>query len=184
MFCSKCGNENTDDAAFCKSCGENLKNKGSDKTDKKSKSKKVTIGSIITGVALLVYVAGIIFNGTTDYVTTLKTTQPLTGEGLTYTYNDVFSDLIEDVEWKSYKDDGTQCVDVSGTMKGTDEEVVFTFTLEKISESSDLVSIELKHAILNRSLLDSDVASSLVYEMFYLHDSGGSDMTDLLYYFD
>jgi len=63
MQCNNCGNQNNEEAKFCKYCGQNL---GSQVTEKKKGNKKIII--VLIAAALLILIVGgyFVINGSSD----------------------------------------------------------------------------------------------------------------------
>ncbi len=203
-FCHKCGTKADDNTMVCGNCGEKLlfdepvQQADETKTIKSlqpqinniptniPKKKKSKIIPIIIGIAVLIIIfviAAASFSGNnTDYIATVKAHKPFAvSQNLPFTYSEVFDKYIIAPVWEVRKsNDNIAYVDVSGTAKGTKNDLVITIKVAPNPNDVNGVLISPELATVNgeKSPTQND-AVKFLFAMFSAYEKEYDDLSDL-----
>lgn len=204
MFCAQCGTELPDGAKFCPKCGakligddmqqqaaastfaesmQQMQQQSQDitvNTPKKKKSGKLWIG---LGAAVIVIIAAIIialnWNGKIDYIATVSAHTPFAdSQGLPYTYGEVLNKYISSPEWVVRESDDVHYVDISGEIKGMDNELLITIEVTQDPNDPDIAIMTPESVTLDdiKSSTENEAVTFLL-NMFFAYDEGYSDLS-------
>ena len=160
------------------------------KTSQASKASSNTTGKkryvklpITIGAAALVIIAVIViavnWNGKIDYAATVGAHTPFAvSQGIPYTYEEVLNKYIVSPEWEVSKDGDVRYVDISGTLKGKDNELVITIKLSPDPNNSDSILIAPESVKLDDvESSTQDEAVRFLYNLFCVYDEGYNDLS-------
>ena len=189
MFCQKCGTKNDETAVFCSKCGNSFKNEAVASVTqtlspvigtKKTKSKKKWF-FILAAVVVIVIIVGIIASDDSDtYLEAVSTHQPFTA--MSYTYGNVLTKYLASPSWKVRKSGNIGYVDISGTAKGTNRNMIVTVSVtpDPIPERPNRVRISTESLTIDgRRSPSSRDAQEFLMRMFTAYDRGSDDISSL-----
>lgn len=147
-----------------------------------SDKKKIGKLPFILGAAALVVIAAIVIAlnwGDKIDLSTVGTRTPFAGsQGIPYTYEEVLNQYMDAPEWTVRADGDVHYVDVSGRIKGKDNELSITFEVSPDPDNpdgalinSDLVMVDDVKSSTN------DEAVNFLYKLFWAYDEGYSDLS-------
>lgn len=178
MYCKKCGTQLDEEVAFCPKCGEGLNQATSTPTpETKPKKKRAKKLPFILGAVVLAIVATAIiatnWNGKIDYVATAKAYEPfLHSQDLPGTCGAVLDKYLNEPQWSSTRTDDIAYVTVSGTLKGTTDEVSITITVAP-GETKDTAYFDFAQATVNSNqTTDSNEITILMLAFFEAYNDG------------
>lgn len=204
IFCPKCGTNNKEMKADTKIPIEDNQSEPKDDNlfvDSAKIQMQGTLGNmtkkatpkkllIILGVAVLFIIAVVFiavnWTGKVDYVATVKAHKPFAvSQGLPYTYGEVIGQYFDSLEWKVREEGDVHYVDVSGTEKGTEGELLLTIKVSSNPDDPNGAFIEPVSVTIDRDLelKDSDAVGFLI-AMFSAYDESYSDISKLLILMD
>lgn len=159
---------------------ETKNKKSSGKSTQKKSKKKILAAALAIVIFLIVIVA--FPKGGIDYEATVEAHKPFAvSQGLPYTYGEVLGRYISSPQWKTRVSGNEAYVDIGGTLKGTDMEMVVTIKVMLDPEDLENVLIRPSDIILDgiKSPTQED-AVQLLYVMFAAYDEGYEDLAELL----
>lgn len=207
MFCYKCGSQLPDGAKFCQKCGTKVMNedvikeidtlptmeqqntneisnkqKQSQISGKKTEKKKSKRLLIILGVAVLGVIAIIIalnWNDKIDYISTVGAYTPFANsQGLPYTCEEVLNQYIDSPEWKVREIQGAYYVDISGTLKDRNDNLIITFQVSLDPDDPDRALISPDTVMVNdMKTATENEAVTFLYNLFCAYDEGYRDLS-------
>lgn len=206
MYCHKCGNELPEQAGFCPVCGtkvdigkeetaaEKLTEQvphhdaipqapSAEKPVRKKSRKGLVIGLLAT---LLVVVAGVFITmswNRMDYVVATKSYYPFAVSlNLPYTCGEVLDKYLVSAQWKELEPEGDlHYVEVSGTAKGTEQELIFVFQIEPNPNDPDGHVFSPYHASIDGvETSDSGEIADFLGMIFTAYDQDMEDISMLL----
>lgn len=206
MFCYKCGSQLPDGAKFCQNCGTKViygnvvretdtpipeqqninisadKQKQLQISGKKTDKKKSKRLLVILGVAVLGVIAIIValnWNDKPDYIATVGSfTLFADSQGLPYTCEEVLKQYIDSPEWKAREVQGVNYVDISGTLKDRNDNVMITFRVLADPEEPDRALISPDTVMVNDMKTNTeDEAVTFLYNLFCAYDEGNRDLS-------
>lgn len=202
MFCPKCGMKALDGATFCQKCGAQLitdsaaqqsaasmlvqqtppstHNVPSD-TPKKKNSKKlpIIIGIIAVVIAAVIFIA-LNWEGKTDYEATVRAYTPFANsQGLPYTCGEVFDKYIPNAKWKIRQSGDVTYVDISGTAKGTEKELVVTIKVAVDSSDPDIANMSpVSVKVDGRKTSTQKETEMVFFTLFVAYDEKYDDLSN------
>ena len=183
MFCSKCGTQNDEASAFCSKCGNGLKVAGSAAETQspavKPKKKKSKILLFILAAVAAVAIAFVIMDSdSADYVATVGSHSPF--QEMPHTYANVLSKYIDSASWKVRKSGNIGYVDISGTAKGTNRNIIVSISVtpDPTPDRPNRVRISTESLTIgDRRSPSSDAANEFLTRMFTAYDMGMDDIS-------
>ena len=148
---------------------------------KRKKSKKWIL-AVVLAIAALIVIIVVFWDNGIDYEATVEAHKPFAvSQGLPYTYGEVLDRYINSPKWKTRESGDEIYVDISGTLKGTDVEVVVTIRVMPDPENFESILIRPTDIMLDdiKSPTQEDVVQFL-YVMFAAYDEGYEDLAELL----
>lgn len=208
MYCKNCGTRLAEDAVFCGKCGTKLKEQptpvpqysqsrpqpqqfAASNQQGHSAAAQGNSSSVLSVLLAILILGGIavffyntikgLFTVEYDYIGTVKAMCPISD----VTYEDLVNSGWEDPRWKTRKgENGIVYVDISGTAKNSNKEIVLTIQLEPMDDPGLFWITPIRVMIDGRGGGEA-YASEFIQdlEMNYKYGSGMSDLKDLLEFF-
>lgn len=187
MFCSKCGNQLPDGAAFCPQCGSKLSEElaaaptsaepqkseadsAAPEKPKKKKSKKLPIILGVAAVAIAVFFFTSMGGGT-NYKATVRAYTPYAqSQGIPHTCGQVFDRYLSNAVWSVRESGGGAYVEINGTAKGTDKELATTVWVETEGDGAKLKPSTLK-------LGEEYLTKNAFFALFVAYDQQDEDLS-------
>ena len=188
MFCNKCGNKLTAEAAFCNKCGAKMAAGGeqsyqppvSETASKKSIWPKNKLISGIAAAAVVIVLAlvinAIFSGGRTDYVETVRQHTPFEDFGLDLSYGAAVSRFMTSVRWTDRRhSDDTVFVDATGNLAevgGESLDVTVTFRLTPFVGRDGFYNIYPHSLEINGRLFREAAADYFLTDFFNAYEDG------------
>lgn len=145
---------------------------------KKKKTKKfpIIIGAVALAIVAIIIIA-MNWNGKIDYEATARAYTPYANsQGLPYNCGEVFDKYIPNATWKIRNSGDLVYLDISGTAKGTEKELVITMQVETANDHTSINPVSVK--VDGRETSTQKETEMVFFAFFVAYDEKYDDLSN------